>query len=217
MGPSDEDSNEVTPVHPHPLGFKEFDRMSAPVSTACLSSHELGLVYVIDDESDIVDILCETLKAAHLSIVTFTHPKKMLEALQRQTPDLVLCDLKMPELSGFDVLKEVKKINAEIPVIFISGYFNTENLLEAISKGVSAAIQKPFDLDHVALVSTNAVRLFKLNQLLSRSFNLFLYPLKDVRDALKLQGELSLVRSLDEELRFLFEQRRKVQEIKETE
>jgi FixJ family two-component response regulator len=193
---------------------KEFDMMASPVSTANLSVSEMGLAYIIDDEPDILEILGDTLKAAGLTTVTFTDPKAMLEAFQRQTPDLVISDMKMPGLSGIEILKEIKKINADVPVVFISGYLDTPNLLEAIQKGVYAAIEKPFDMNQVLEVSTNAVRLSQLNKLLSRSLNLILFQFTDLKDFLLTQGKTELARSIEEELRFLLEQRRKFRETK---
>ena len=75
--------------------------------------------------------------------------KIALHALERLTPDLILLDIEMPEMSGFDVLAEIKQ-NArlsKIPVIFLTAHASKEFVLEAFQRGIKDYIVKPFDPD----------------------------------------------------------------------
>ena len=58
--------------------------------------------------------------------------------------DLVMLDVNLPTMSGLDVLKQIKEVNEEIPVIVISGYVSTENAIEAIREGAYEYLTKPF-------------------------------------------------------------------------
>jgi DNA-binding NtrC family response regulator len=68
-----------------------------------------------------------------------------LERLQKDKIDLVTLDLKMPGLSGIDVLREIKKRNADIEVVVVSAYGNPQNLREANRYGAGDFITKPFN------------------------------------------------------------------------
>lgn len=193
---------------------KEYEMMASPIATAELSAAPLGLAYILDDEPAIVEILSETLTAAGLTTMSYSDPKELLEAFQARVPDVVISDMKMPGISGLEILNQVKKINADVPVIFISGYLDTPKLLDAIQKGVYAAIEKPFDTEQVVGVVLKAVQMCQLNKLLSRSMNLILYQFTDLKDLLLSQGKTDFAFSIEDELRFLLEQRRKFREAK---
>lgn len=197
-----------------PSTGSDFEAMSSSPNTADLTANESGLVYIVDDEPDIAEILASMLESIGLKTVMFTNPIKMLDAVHQMVPDLVLSDMKMPELTGLDILKRVKAINSDVPVIFISGYLDTPNLLESIDSGVYAAIEKPFDMNKVVDVCTNAIRLSQVNKLLSRSINLILFQFTDLKDYLLSQGKNDLAHSIEDELKCLIEQRRKFREAK---
>ncbi|MGZ3650560.1 MAG: response regulator, partial [Bdellovibrionota bacterium] len=76
----------------------------------------LPLVYIVDDEPMIVDLLKEHLAGVEAEVETFTCPKALLASAQKARPDLILSDMRMPELSGLELAKEVRALDPEIPL-----------------------------------------------------------------------------------------------------
>ncbi len=101
-------------------------------------------ILIVDDEFGVRESLRMTLKANY-KVHTAAEGKEALHYIRRDNIDLVTLDLKMPGLSGIDILREIKKINADIEVIIITAYGTGENAKEAIQYGAGDFIAKPFN------------------------------------------------------------------------
>jgi len=99
---------------------------------------------VIDDEPVIRDGVRRILESADFHVETFASGHPALERIKQETFDLVITDLKMPGISGTDVLKAIKEIQPDLPVIFITGYASVDSAVEAMKLGASDYIAKPF-------------------------------------------------------------------------
>lgn len=170
-----------------------------------------GKVFVVDDEPEIVEILTDLVGSLGFKVTGFTDPRAMLDAFRLATPDVVLTDHKMPETTGLQLLELVRKINPDVPVVMISGYLDRKELIHAISAGVFAVIEKPFDSDRVLQVCKNAVAYSQAGQLLNRSLNLLLFHCDDIQAFLVSQGKGELARTVHAEIQYLAEQRRNLQ------
>jgi two-component system response regulator PilR (NtrC family) len=102
-------------------------------------------VLIVDDEQSICDVLSISLKKEGYSVAAETNPKRALERLKRDPFDLVLQDLKMPEMDGIDLLREIKKIREETVVIIMTAYTTWDRAVEAMRLGAYDYIKKPFD------------------------------------------------------------------------
>lgn len=107
-----------------------------------------GAVLVVDDEIAPRESLRMILHPLY-QVFTAADGKEALACLQSQEIDLVTLDMKMPEVSGIEVLKEIRKIKADVDVIIISGYMNQENTQEAKSIGAAEVINKPFNVTDI--------------------------------------------------------------------
>jgi two-component system nitrogen regulation response regulator NtrX len=101
-------------------------------------------ILIVDDELPVRESLRMILKSRY-EVHTAADGKEALQRIQKDKIDLVTLDLKMPGLSGIDVLREIKKRNADIEVVVITAYGNPQNLLEATRYGAVDFINKPFD------------------------------------------------------------------------
>ncbi len=132
---------------------------------------EKGRVLVVDDEMGPREALRLILKPIY-EVYTAASGEEALEILQKEEIDLVTLDLKMPGLSGFDVLKEIKKLNKKIDVIVITGQGSLPNAKEAIHYGAGDFISKPFNVaDIISVVSKVFERrryTAKLNELIKK-------------------------------------------------
>jgi putative two-component system response regulator len=111
-----------------------------------------GSILVVDDEIGPREALRMIFKSAY-NVHTASNGIEALECLHKESIDLVTLDLKMPGLSGFEVLKEIRKLNERIEVIVITGLGMVPNVREALHCGAGNFISKPFDVaDIIAIV-----------------------------------------------------------------
>jgi YesN/AraC family two-component response regulator len=105
-------------------------------------------ILIVDDEFSVRESLRMILKPRYV-VHTAADGKEALHCIQKDKIDLVTLDLKMPGLSGIEVLREIKKKCADIEVIVISAYGTPQNVREATSYGVGGFITKPFNLSDI--------------------------------------------------------------------
>ena len=102
-------------------------------------------VVVVDDEAGIA-LLCERLLTANgFSVSTYTDPRIALETLKKSRSDLLLVDIRMPEISGFDVIQQARELQPEIAILAMTGFGTVEMAVQALRRGVDGLLLKPFE------------------------------------------------------------------------
>lgn len=167
-----------------------------------------GLVYVVDDEEFICESLSEILKDYKYEVVSFTDPTETLRACIERAPDLVCTDLKMPQMSGLELLKGIRSKKIECPVVFITGFIDNDLLMEGMESGASGFLEKPFEEHQVIGLVSNAIERLKTWKLLNKSINYILYQFNDLDSYLEQQGKNALRQSLRKELQDLLQLRK---------
>jgi DNA-binding NtrC family response regulator len=114
-------------------------------------------ILIIDDEKSIRKTLTEILSYEGYKIDEAGDGEEGLKKFKEKTYDLVLCDIKMPKLDGIEFLEKAKQINADVPIIIISGHGNIETAVEAVKKGAFDYISKPPDLNRMLITLRNAM------------------------------------------------------------
>jgi two-component system, NtrC family, nitrogen regulation response regulator NtrX len=114
-------------------------------------------ILIIDDERAIRKTLTEILGFEGYKIDEASDGEEGLSKFRSKNYDLVLCDIKMPKLDGIEFLEKAKEINAEVPIIIISGHGNIETAVEAVKKGAYDYISKPPDLNRMLITLRNAM------------------------------------------------------------
>ena len=112
----------------------------APADSAASSPRrttDLPRILVVDDESSIRDLLAKTLAMADYDVDTATDGRSALEQLRLYPYDLLIADLQMPGIDGLSVIREAKRLKADLPVIIITGYSTETAAIEAVNLGVS--------------------------------------------------------------------------------
>ncbi len=124
-------------------------------------------IVIIDDEQRMCDSLSALLSSDGYQVTTFQDSSEALEKISQKRVDLVVTDIKMPKVSGLEVLAAVKKIDDGIPVILMTGYASMESAVEAISKGAYDYLMKPVEFARFELVVRRALekRRDELNRL----------------------------------------------------
>ncbi len=114
-------------------------------------------ILVIDDEQGILETLRILLKNHGYDVETVQGGKAGLEALKHGRPDVVLADIRMPQVSGLDILAAVKEQDPETPVILMTAQASLQSAIQAVNEGAFQYIQKPFPNDYLLEVLRRAL------------------------------------------------------------
>ncbi len=113
------------------------------------------VVHVIDDDEGLRESLAFLLRSAALEVRSFESAKAFLEALPDPALGCVITDVRMPEMSGIELLRHLKELKIEVPVIVITGHGDIALAVEAMKIGAADFLEKPFD-DDLLLASVRA-------------------------------------------------------------
>jgi len=119
---------------------------------------------LIDDEPDILRVLSISLKADGYDVVSAQNGPEGIAAFEKEKPDIVITDIKMPGMDGIEVLKKIKGLNADTEVIIITGHGDIENAIEALKHGASDYINKPIRDEALAIALGRAREKFDIRQ-----------------------------------------------------
>ena len=122
---------------------------------------------LIDDDKSINESLGTVLSEAGYKIFTAEDALKGLEQFDRFPPDLIVCDLKLPGMSGIDLLQRVKTSDSNFPFIIITAYDDSDSTIEAIQKGAYDYVEKPIDIEKLKVTIKRALEGRKLSEQLS--------------------------------------------------
>ena len=102
-------------------------------------------ILLVDDELPIIEVLENRLTLENFRVLTATRVIEALEILNNREVDLVISDMKMPNLGGMDLLREIRKKHPGLPVIFMTAYATIPDTVHAIKSGAADYITKPFN------------------------------------------------------------------------
>jgi len=114
-----------------------------------------GPVHVIDDDEALRESLIFLLRTARIEATAYASAAAFLEALPGLQPRCIVTDVRMPGMSGLDLLRRLKELKIDVPVIVITGHGDVPLAVEAMKMGAADFLEKPFD-DEVLLASVRA-------------------------------------------------------------
>ncbi len=132
-------------------------------------------IILVDDEKEILEDRSKILKNMGYECYTAENGHKCLDILKKRDPDLILTDMKMPELNGFDILKMSREIDPTIPVIIFTGYGDVPSAVRAMKLGAFDFLPKPLSVEMMEFVIKKAIehrRLKKENFALKSSIKM---------------------------------------------
>ena len=119
-------------------------------------------ILIVDDEQSLVDFLSVLCSGEGYEVATATSVREARERLAERTPDLVLCDMLMPDGNGLDLLREIKAHEGGPAVILMTAYTSTKSAIEAMKRGAYDYVPKPFDVDELKVVIHRALEKTRL-------------------------------------------------------
>src|SRR5512139_4209967 len=102
-------------------------------------------VLIVDDEKDICDIVFRMLEAEGFAPIVAHDGETALEMIRRGMPDLVVSDVRMPKMDGMELLRRAKMLDANLPVIIITGWGGIDGAVQAVKQGAYDYLAKPLD------------------------------------------------------------------------
>lgn len=115
-------------------------------------------VLIVDDQLGIQLLLMEVFTGEGYAAFRASNGKTALEIVALESPDLVLLDMKIPGMDGLEILRRLKKINADIKVIMMTAYGELAMIREATELGAMMHFTKPFDIDELRIAVNNVLR-----------------------------------------------------------
>ena len=115
-------------------------------------------VLLVDDNVEIINILTDFLTLNGCKIYKASTGKEALEVLSKADLEIVILDVKLPDVNGISLIDSIKIKNPTIGIIMITGYHDPNLIVEAMKKGASDFLIKPFEFDKLILVLMRVVR-----------------------------------------------------------
>jgi two-component system, LuxR family, response regulator FixJ len=116
------------------------------------------MVHVIDDDEALRESLAFLLRAAQLEVKSYASAKAFLDELPDESLGCVITDVRMPDISGIDLLRRLKELNIGVPVIVVTGHGDVALAVEAMKIGAADFFEKPFDDDLLLASVRSALR-----------------------------------------------------------
>ena len=114
-------------------------------------------VWLADDDEAIRIVLEESLKNSGYATSTFSNASDLIEELNSDTPDLIITDVHMPGMHGYDLLKHINNNYSELPVIIMTAFADMQAAVDSYGSGAFEYIPKPFDLDETIKIVQRAL------------------------------------------------------------
>lgn len=124
----------------------------------------MSKIWIIDDDQGIRWVLDKALQKAHLHALTFANAASLLEALEHDCPDVLVTDIRMPDISGLDLLKVVKQKYPQLNVIVMTAYTDLDSTVLAFQEGAFDYLAKPFDINDAVSLIQRACEQVSMNQ-----------------------------------------------------
>jgi two-component system, LuxR family, response regulator FixJ len=113
------------------------------------------VVHIVDDDEGLRESLAFLLRSANLEVKSFESAKAFLSELPHAMPGCVITDVRMPDMSGIELLRRLKELKIGVPVVVITGHGDIALAVEAMKMGAADFFEKPFD-DDLLVASVHA-------------------------------------------------------------
>ena len=120
--------------------------------------NSLGRVFVFDDDADSLQSVVTALRRDGFEVVSFADPKTGLNRLAEENVDVIVTDLRMPGLTGMDVLRHVTRLNPDVPVVILTAYGTVDGAVDAVRSGASDFLMKPVEIPRLRAAVFKALK-----------------------------------------------------------
>ncbi|VTS04202.1 sigma-54-dependent transcriptional regulator [Tuwongella immobilis] len=123
---------------------------------------------LIDDEANVIYSLQAGLESDELTIISARTAKQGFRLVEQKHPDVILIDVRLPDMNGLEAFEKIKELDPRIPVIVITAFATTETAIEAMKRGAFEYLLKPVDLHQLREIVTRALELRRMQNVPTR-------------------------------------------------
>ncbi|VAW94775.1 Response regulator of zinc sigma-54-dependent two-component system [hydrothermal vent metagenome] len=131
-------------------------------------------IIFVDDDIKAGELMMRFSEGANYDVKIFQDPGKALNYFKEQHVNLIISDLRMPSMTGMELLAKIRKLDSDLPFIIITGYANIDDAIEAVRLGATDFIKKPFDMDEMQILINRTLErqaLVNENQMLKQQLS----------------------------------------------
>ena len=114
-------------------------------------------IWILDDDKSIRWVLEKSLNKAGLNTLTFQNGDDLLHRLAQETPDAIISDIRMPGISGLDLLSTIQETHPQLPVIIMTAHSDLDSAVSSYSRGAFEYLPKPFDIEEAVAMTQRAL------------------------------------------------------------
>jgi len=118
-------------------------------------------VFYVEDELFLAKIVKESLESRGFEVIMESDGAKAVAAFKKSQPDICVLDIMLPNKDGFEIADEIRSLNEEIPIIFLTAKTQTEDVVKGFTIGGNDYIRKPFSMEELIVRIQNLLRLNK--------------------------------------------------------
>jgi len=119
--------------------------------------NDKNIVWIVDDDKSIRWVLEKALQKADVEIKSFSKPGDVLKLIPIEEPDVIISDIRMPDMDGITLLNKIKEQSPSVPVIIMTAYSDLDRAVSAFQGGAFEYLSKPFDVDEVISLVKRAI------------------------------------------------------------
>ncbi len=124
----------------------------------------MPVLLVVDDEPAILHAFRRAFREPDVQLLTAERAAEGIATVREQNPDVVILDVKLPDMSGLDAYREIRSLKPKLPVIFITGHGTTETAIEATKRGAYDYLFKPLELSELRRIVDSALSIAKVQR-----------------------------------------------------
>ncbi|MDH4218388.1 MAG: sigma-54 dependent transcriptional regulator [Candidatus Aminicenantes bacterium] len=121
-------------------------------------------ILIIDDEKSILDLLNVVFEKEGYSVETSLSATRAVDLIDKQDFDLIISDIKMPKMSGMELLRYVRENRPDIPIVMITAYGTIKQAVEALKAGATDYVVKPFDVEELKIIAAQGLEKKRLKE-----------------------------------------------------
>ena len=133
-------------------------RIHAKSKTDARAARKPETILVVDDESEVCKLVQRVLRRDHFRVLCATSGRSALAQLQRRGVDLMILDIRMPDLNGIQVLEQLRRCGKRLPVLMLTAYGHLDTARQAMQLGAYDYITKPFNIALVKKIVREALQ-----------------------------------------------------------
>lgn len=133
-------------------GFEKSDLETEAPEAETVDQKLTGRILIIDDDPHFLRVLSRILSGEDFNVTSASGACEAIEILRKNSFDVIVCDLRMPECDGLNLLQVVRRGGNEVPVIILTAYGEVDTYLEAMNAGATEYLNKPIKSDELLKV-----------------------------------------------------------------